>query len=61
MSLFGKVREMLGFHPKPKAADFVAVDVSRAVQRNEQSAERMRKALEEIKMTDTMRELVGKM
>lgn len=55
---------MLGFHTKAKAKDvscYVGPDVARAVQRNEAAGDRARRALEELKMSDTVRDIVGKM
>lgn len=64
MSLIEKVFGMLGFHTKAKAKDvscYVGPDVARAVQRNEAAGDRARRALEELKMSDTVRDIVGKM
>ena len=50
---------MLGFHKKEP--DFLATDVSRAVQRNEAASDAARRALEDLKQSDVMRQIAGKM
>ena len=62
LQVIKRIAEMLGFtfsSNKPK--DFLATDVSRAVQRNEAAGDKARRALEDLKQTDVMRELAGKM
>lgn len=57
-----RIAEMLGFtfsSNKPK--DFLGTDVSRAVERNEAASDRARRALEDLKQTDVMREIARKM
>jgi len=62
MGLVERVKGMLGFQTKAKAkCDYIGPDISKAVQRNEAAGERTRLALEHIKMSDTMRDIVGKM
>ena len=51
---------MLGFINKPKP-NFIGPDISKAVQRNEQAATEARRALEELRYSDTMRKVAGKM
>lgn len=60
MSLTDKVKTMLGFTSKTKA-DYIGPDVSRAVQRNEMASINARRALEEMKMIDTVKDISGKM
>lgn len=58
-----RLLEMLGFNSKSKA-NYVGPDVSRAVQRNEMANESARRALEGLKgdgMSETLREIAGKM
>lgn len=53
---------MLGFHTKTaKEQSYIGPDVSKAVQRNEASSERLRRTIEDIKMADTLRDIAGKM
>lgn len=68
--LFEKVKAMLGIrsarYEKPVSSrDHMAVDLSRALQRNERASQEAREALEEVlnrdKMADTFRDIVGKM
>ena len=64
MSLIEKVKEMLGFGQSKATklkSDYIGPDVSRAVQRNEQASENARQALQELKMTGTVRQIAGKM
>jgi hypothetical protein len=61
MTLFERFMEMLGFQLKPKSHDYLATDVSRAVERNEAASDRARRALENLKQSDVMREIAGKM
>lgn len=60
MSLLERLKEMMGLTPKPKP-DYVGPEVSRAVQRNEQASVKVREALKELKMADTLRDIAGKM
>jgi hypothetical protein len=62
MTFFEKVREMLGLGNKPKSASaYIGPDVSKAVQRNEQSNAEARRELEKLKITHTIRNIAGKM
>lgn len=65
MNLLGKVKAMLfgsRIEEKPASArDAISVDVSQALQRNERASEEARRALEEMRMADTLAHLAGKM
>jgi hypothetical protein len=58
MSLFERFLAMLG---KSKPKDYIGPDVSRAIQRNEAAQTNVRRELEKIKMSDTVRAITGKM
>ena len=60
MNLIEKVKAMLGITPKATRG-YGSPDVSRALQRNEIAQQNARRALESIKMSDTMRDIAGKM
>lgn len=62
MSLIGKVKAMFGLQPamKPKQ-DMLGPDMSKAIQRNEAAGARAIAALEELKMSNTLRDIAGKM
>lgn len=61
MTLLEKAKGMLGFRTRPHKEDAISVDVSVALQRNERASENARRALEELKMRDTLAHLAGKM
>lgn len=62
MSLFGKVKAMFGLKEKtPCTKSAVDPAISRAIQRNEIASERAQAALEDLKMSDTMRNIAGRM
>lgn len=60
MTLISKVKTMFGITPKPKPLDTISADVKNAVQRNETASNRVREALEEYRMTDTIRNVTGR-
>lgn len=62
MSLLGKVKNMLGIgQPKVKKADYIAPDLSQALQRNEMASERARQALHDFRMSGTVADIARKM
>lgn len=62
MSLLGKVKNMFGFSSKIEhKPDPIRGDLTRAVQRNERASQAAQEALEQMKMSDTMRQIAGKM
>lgn len=62
MSLLEKAKSMLGFRTRPaRKTDAISVDVSVALQRNERASENARRALEAMKMSDTLASIAGKM
>jgi hypothetical protein len=60
LEILRKLIAMLGFSSKPKA-DYVAPEISRAVQRNEVAQIKVRNELEKIKMSETLKAITGKM
>lgn len=60
MSLIKKVKLMFGLQPKV-VTERIAPDISKAVQRNEAAGQRAQQALEEFRMSNTLRDVVGKM
>ncbi len=64
MSLLAKARAMFGLGKKGQESrlnDPLAADISVAVQRNERASENARRALEDLRMRDTLAHLAGKM
>jgi hypothetical protein len=60
MSLLERLKTMLGFGSKP-TPNYIGPDVSRAIQRNEAASDNARRALEQLRMSDTLRDITGKM
>ncbi len=64
MSLLEKARAMFGLGKKGRESrlnDPLSVDISVAVQRNERASENARRALEDLRMSDTLAHIAGKM
>jgi hypothetical protein len=60
--MFERLLQMLGLSPKPKYknASIGPNDVSRAIQRNEAASTEARRELEKIRMTESLRDIAGK-
>lgn len=62
MNFIEKALEMLGFNSKAKSkSNSVGPDISKAIQRNEFAQASVRRELDKIKMSDTLKAITGKM
>lgn len=55
-----RIMQLFGLTPRHKP-DPIKADIGRALQRNEMASQKAREALEDLRMSETLRQIAGRM